>query len=120
MLMSCNWDVTFGRWLGNEWNWMLTYVIAIASLYCCIYLMHGLHHNPLGCCNYLMMQSYLWQMVRTRANGDNVLDIPEGSAAHGHGHGQPSCGNAPPPPPHLPVSLEQQLATQNELMTLLI
>jgi hypothetical protein len=29
-------------------------------------------------------------------------------------------GNAPLPPPHPPVSLEQLLATQNELMTLLI
>jgi uncharacterized membrane protein SirB2 len=60
ILMSCNWDVTFGRWLSNKWNWMFSYVNAIASFYCCIYLMHGLHHNLLGCCNYLMMQSYLW------------------------------------------------------------
>jgi hypothetical protein len=57
---------------------MLTCVNAIASLYCCIYLMHDLHHNLLGCCNYLMMQSYLCQMVCTRANGDNVLDVPKG------------------------------------------
>jgi hypothetical protein len=120
MLMSCNWDVTFGWWLRNEWNWMLTCVNAIASLYCCIYLMHGLHHNLLGYCNYLMMQSYLWQMVHTRANGDDVLNVSAGSAAHGHGHGQPSRGNAPPPPLRSPVSLEQLLATQNELMTLLI
>jgi hypothetical protein len=58
-------------------------------------------------------------MVRTRANGDDVLNVPKGSAAHGRGRGrgQPSRGNAPPPPP---VSLEQLLATQNELMTLLI
>jgi hypothetical protein len=117
MLMSCNWDVTFGRWLSNEWNWMLTYVNAIASLYYCIYLMHGLYHNLLDCYNYLMMQSYLWQMVHTRANGDDVLDVPEGSVAHRGGHGQPSRGNAPPRPP---VSLEQLLATQNELMTQLI
>jgi hypothetical protein len=67
-----------------------------------------------------MMQSYLWQMVRTRANGDDVLDAPEGSTTHGHGLGQPSHGNAPPPPPRLPVNLEQLLATQNELTTLLI
>jgi hypothetical protein len=118
--MSCNWDVTFGWWWSNEWNWMLTCVNAIASLYCCIYLMHGLHHNLLGCCSYLMMQSYMWQMVHTRANCDDVLNVPEGSAAHGHGCGQPSRGNAPPPPPHPPVSLEQLLATRNELMTLLI
>jgi hypothetical protein len=118
--MSCNWDVTFGRWLSNEWNWMLTYVNAIASLYCCIYLMHGLHHNLLDCYNYLMMQSYLWQMVHTRSNGDDVLDVLKGSAAHGRGRGQPSHGNAPSPPPPPSVSLEQLLATQNELMTLLI
>jgi hypothetical protein len=99
---------------------MLTCVNAIASLYCCIYLMHGLHHNLLDCCNYLMMQSYLWQMVRTRANGADVLDVLEGSTAHGHGRGQPSHGNAPPPPPRQLVSLEKLLATQNELMTLLI
>jgi hypothetical protein len=59
-------------------------------------------------------------MVRTRTTDDDVLDIPEGSASRGCGRGQPSHGNAPPPPPHLPVSLEQLLATQNELMTLLI
>jgi hypothetical protein len=33
-----------------------------------------------------------------------------------HGRGQPPRGNAPPPPPSLPVSLEQLLAMQNELM----
>jgi hypothetical protein len=90
---------------------MLTCVNAIASLYCYIYLMHVLHHNILNCCNYLMMQSYLWQMMHTRANGDDVLDVPEGSAAHRRRHGQPSRGNAPPPPPRPPVSLEQLLAT---------
>jgi hypothetical protein len=99
---------------------MLTCVNAIASLYCCIYLTHGLHHNLLDCCNYLMMQSFLWQMVHTIANGDNVLDVLEGSTAHRCGRGQPSHGNAPLPPPHPPVSLEQLLAMQNELMTLLI
>jgi hypothetical protein len=67
-----------------------------------------------------MMQSYLWQMVRTRANGDDAFDVPEGSTTHRRGRGQPSRGNASPPPPHLPVSLEQLLATQNELTTLLI
>jgi hypothetical protein len=59
-------------------------------------------------------------MVHTRATEDDVLDIPEGSALRGRGCGHPSHGNAPPPPPHLPVSLEQLLATQKELMTLLI
>jgi hypothetical protein len=59
-------------------------------------------------------------MVRTRANGDDVLDVPEGFTAHGRGCGQPYRGNAPLPPPHPSVSLEQLLATQNELTTLLI
>jgi hypothetical protein len=99
---------------------MLTYVNAIASRYCCIYLTHGLHHNLLDCCNYLMTQSYLWQMVHTRANGDDMLDVPEGYTAHGHGRGQLSHGNGPLLPLRPPVSLEQLLATQNELITLLI
>jgi hypothetical protein len=59
-------------------------------------------------------------MVRMRATDDDVLEIPEGSTLRGRGRGQPSLGNAPPPPPHPPFSLEQLLATQNELMTLLI
>jgi hypothetical protein len=59
-------------------------------------------------------------MVRMRATDDDVLDIPEGSTLRECGRGQPSRDNAPPPPPHPPVSLEQLLATQNELMTLLI
>jgi hypothetical protein len=82
--------------------------------------MHGLHHIPLDHYDYLIMQSCLWQMVRMRTIDDDVLDIPEGSAPRGCGRGQPLHGNAPPPPPHLPVSLEQLLATLNELMTLLI
>jgi hypothetical protein len=59
-------------------------------------------------------------MVRTKATEDDMLDIPEGSAPRRRGRGHPSHGNAPPPPPHPLVSLEQLLATQNELMTLLI
>jgi hypothetical protein len=82
--------------------------------------MHSLHHILLDYCDYLMMQSYLWQMVRMRATDDGMLDIPEGSTLRGRGHGQPPRGNAPPPPPCLMVSLEQLLATHNELMTLLI
>jgi hypothetical protein len=82
--------------------------------------MHGLHHILLDYCDYLMLQRCLWQMVRMRATDDNVLDVPESSALHGHGSGQPPRGNALPPPPCLPVSLEQLLATQNDLMTLLI
>jgi hypothetical protein len=59
-------------------------------------------------------------MVRTRTTDDDMLDILEGSAPRRRGRGQPFRGNAPPPPPHPPVSLEQLLAIQNELMTLLI
>jgi hypothetical protein len=93
--------------------------IASLSIYC-IYLMHGLHHILLDHYDYLMMQSCLWQMVRMRTTDDDVLDIPEGSAPRERGRGQPSRVNASPPPLHPPVSLEQLLATQNELMTLLI
>jgi hypothetical protein len=50
-------------------------------------------------------------MVRTRTSKDPTLDIPEGSARRGHG--QAPCGNAPP---HPPVSLEQLLATHNDIM----
>jgi hypothetical protein len=53
--------------------------------------------------------------VCTRTSEDSILDIPEGSV--GRGHGQVPRGGAPPPPP---VSLEQLLATQNELMRRLI
>jgi hypothetical protein len=53
--------------------------IASLSIYC-IYLMHSLHHILLDHYDYLMMQSCLWQMVRTRTTDDDVLDIPEGSA----------------------------------------
>jgi hypothetical protein len=59
-------------------------------------------------------------MVRTRATDDDVFDISKGSASRGRGRGQPPRGNALPPPPHPPVSLEQLLTMQNELMTLLI
>jgi hypothetical protein len=34
--------------------------------------------------------------------------------------GQVPCNNAPPPPPRPPVSLEQLLATQNDLMRRLV
>jgi hypothetical protein len=53
--------------------------------------------------------------VHTRTSEDSILDIPEGSV--GRGHGQVPRGGAPPPPP---VSLEQLLATQNDLMRRLI
>jgi hypothetical protein len=68
--------------------------------------MQSLHHNLLDVCKYLMMQSSIWQMVRTRTFDDAILDIPKGSV--GRGRGQVPRGGAPPPPP---VSLEQLLAT---------
>jgi hypothetical protein len=82
---------------------MLSFVNAIVSLLYGIYLIHSLHHILLDCCKYLMMQSCVWQMVRT---DDDVLDVLEGPAVHGCGHGQPPRGNAPPPPLRPPISLE--------------
>jgi hypothetical protein len=65
--------------------------------------------------------SYLWQMVHTRAAKDVALDIPEGSISRGRRRGQAPRDNALPSPPLCPsVSLKQLLATQNELMTLLM
>jgi hypothetical protein len=54
-------------------------------------------------------------MVRTRTSEDSILDILEGSVGREHGH--VPCGGAVPPPP---VSLEQLLATQNDLMRRLV
>jgi hypothetical protein len=99
-------------------KYMFTIVNAIVTLLHCIYLMQSLHHNLLDLCEYLMMQSSLWQTVRTKTSGDPILNIPVGSV--GRGHGQAPRGNAPPPPPHPSVSLEQLLATQNDLMRLIV
>jgi hypothetical protein len=60
----------------------------------------------------------MWQMVRTRTSEDSILNIPKRLV--GHGHGQVPRDSAPPPPPRSPVSLEQLLATQNELMRRLV
>jgi hypothetical protein len=76
--------------------------------------MQRLYHNLLDVCKYLMMQSSIWQMVRIGTSEDSILDIPEGSIRRGRG--QVPRGSAPPPPPRPPVSLEQLLATQNDLM----
>jgi hypothetical protein len=57
-------------------------------------------------------------MVRTQATEDATLDIPEGSASHGRG--QVPHANPPPPPPWAPVSIEDLLTTQNELMRVLV
>jgi hypothetical protein len=60
----------------------------------------------------------MWQMVRTRTSEDSILNILEGSI--GRGRGQVPCDSAPPPPPRPPVSLEQLLDTQNELIRRLV
>jgi hypothetical protein len=62
-----------------------------------------------------MMQSSLWQMVRTKTSEGPILNIPEGSIRRERG--QVPCGGAPP---HPPVSLDQLLATQNDLMRRLV
>jgi hypothetical protein len=50
-----------------------------------------------------------------------MLHIPKGSAGHGRGCGKALCGNPSPPPPLCAsVSIEQLLATQNELMSVLM
>jgi hypothetical protein len=65
-----------------------------------------------------MMESSIWQMVRTWTFEELSFDSHEESA--GCGHGQVPCGSAPPPPPRPPVSLEQLLDTRNDLMRRLI
>jgi hypothetical protein len=77
--------------------------------------MQGFHHILLDIYKYLMMQSSIWQMVHTRTVEELNLDRPEGCVRHGRG--QIPRGDAPPPPP---VSLEQLLATQNDLMRRLV
>jgi hypothetical protein len=57
-------------------------------------------------------------MVRTRTYEDSILNITEGSVRHGSG--QVPRDSAPPPPPRPPVSLEQLLATQNDMMRRLV
>jgi hypothetical protein len=66
---------------------------------------------------------YFWQMVRMRT-GNFTQHVLEPSNAH-TGAAMNELRNAthgttlPPPPPPSPVSLEQLLATQNELMRVL-
>jgi hypothetical protein len=59
-------------------------------------------------------------MVRARATEDAVLDVLEGSAGRGRGRGQALHANPLAPPPHAPVRIEELLATQNELMRVLV
>jgi hypothetical protein len=57
-------------------------------------------------------------MVHTRTFEELNLDSPEGSV--GRGCGQVPRGGTPPLPPRPPVSLEQLLAMQNDLMRRLV
>jgi hypothetical protein len=75
--------------------------------------MQSLHHILLNICKFLIMQSSIWQMVHTRTFEDPILDIPKQSV--GRGCGQVPCDGAPPPSPRPPASLEQLLATHNDL-----
>jgi hypothetical protein len=65
-----------------------------------------------------MMQSSIWQMVSAWTSEDSILDILEGSVSRGHG--QVPHGGTPPRPSRPPVSLEQLLATLNDLMRRLV
>jgi hypothetical protein len=77
--------------------------------------MQSFHHILLDMCKYLMMQSSIWQMVYTTTSEDSILDISERFVRRG-------CGQVPRDsvPPRPPVSLEQLLATQNDLMRRLV
>jgi hypothetical protein len=94
-------------------KWMLPLVNAIVTLLHCVYLKQSLHHILLDLCKYLMIQSSLWQMVRTRSGKDVYDDVPEFSTHH-HGTFHPHV--PPSSPPMLPVSLEQLLAPLNAIM----
>jgi hypothetical protein len=95
-------------------KWMFTFCKYKCFPFHYVYLMQDFHHILLDICKYLMMQSSIWQMVRTRIFEELSLDSLEGSTGRGRGH--VPRGGAPPPPPQPPVILEQLLATQNDLM----
>jgi hypothetical protein len=95
---------------------MLPYVNAIATLLHYVNLMKRLHHI-----GHVQISNDAKVNVTDGAYQDfedHILDIPEGSTEHRCGHAP--CGNAPPLPPRPPVSLEQLLATQNDLMRRLV
>jgi hypothetical protein len=111
-------DVTLCMITKSVNKWMFTFCRYICFPFYCVYLMQVFHHILLDIYKYLMMQSSISQMVRTRTSKDLILDIPEGSIEHGRG--QVPCGGASTPPPHPPISLEQLVATQNDLMRRLV
>jgi hypothetical protein len=96
---------------------MIPLVNAIVTLLHYVYLMQNSHHILLDLCKYLMIQSSLWQMVRTRSGKDVYHDVPKFSTHR--------CGtfHPPVPPPSSPitqVSLEQLLAPLNAIMQKLV
>jgi hypothetical protein len=64
---------------------MLLFVNANVTLLHCIYLIRSIHHTLLDIWKYVMMQSYLWQMVHMRTSKEPLLDIPNSSVGCGHG-----------------------------------
>jgi hypothetical protein len=94
-------------------KWMLPLVNTIVTLLHCVYLMQSLHHILLDLCKYLMIQSSLWQTVRTRSGKDVYDDVPEFSTRR-RGTFYPHV--PPSSPPTLLVSLEQLLAPLNAIM----
>jgi hypothetical protein len=99
-------------------KWMFSFYKSNCVPFRCVYLMQGFHHILLDICKYLVTQSSIWQMVHTRTSEDPILDIPKGSVRCGCG--QVPRGSTPPPPPRRPISLEQLLNTQNDLMRRLV
>jgi hypothetical protein len=58
--------------------------------------------------------------IVTISNEDVTLNIPVRSAGRRRGRGQAPCNNSVPPPPRAPVSIEDLLATQYDLMRVLV
>jgi hypothetical protein len=82
-------------------KWMFTFCKYSCLPFHYVYLIQGFHHILLDVCKYLMIQSSIWQIVRTRTFEELSLGNPEVSVRRGHG--QVPRGGAPPRPP---VSLE--------------
>jgi hypothetical protein len=82
-------------------KWMFTFCKYNCFSFHCVFLVEGFHHILLNICNYLMMQSSIWQMMHRRTSKDPILNIPEGSV--GCGRGQIPRGGAPPPPLSYPI-----------------
>jgi hypothetical protein len=59
----------------NKWTFTFYKYSCLPLHY--VYLMQGFHHILLDICKYLMMQSPIWQMVRTRTFKELSLDSPE-------------------------------------------